>query len=74
MVMYVINNELINLDRRANRAQYAEASFRSAAEIERELSVGVSLPSVQGTAEEEGPVSFPLYSRGFFGDPIPTRT
>lgn len=65
-------------DHRANRAQYAEVSFRSAAEIERELSVGVSLPSVQGTNEDEGPGPFPfifIFIRfGSITNPVPSRT
>lgn len=46
---------------RANRAQYAEVSFRSPAELEAEVFTGIELPSVQGTSEEEGSLQFSLH-------------
>jgi hypothetical protein len=39
---------------RANRAQYAEVSWRSAAEVEMAVSESIAMPSMQGTNEEEG--------------------
>lgn len=39
---------------RANRAQYAEVSWRSAAEVEMAVVSGTALPTMQGTDEEEG--------------------
>lgn len=48
---------LLKRTRRANRAQYADVSFQSVSDEEEVAEV--SLPSMQGTAEDEGVSSFP---------------
>jgi hypothetical protein len=49
-----VSESRIHETHRANRAQYTEVSWRSAAEVEIAVSESTALPSMQGTNEEEG--------------------
>jgi hypothetical protein len=49
-----VSEPRIHKTHRANRAQYTEVSWRSAAEVEMTVSESTALPSMQGTNEEEG--------------------
>ena len=54
LTLLSMTRSLMLLNTRANRAQYAEVSWRTANEVEMLASDGVDLPSMQGTAEQEG--------------------